>query len=55
MFAILKKVNKTPLIQYQINDHKLVSIKFKTNYIRFVYHLKWGSMKKSNIHCIGGD
>ena len=40
---------------YQINEHKLVSIKFKTNYIRCVFHLKGGSMKKCNIHYIGGD
>ena len=33
------------LMLYQINGHKLVSIKFKTNYIRCIYHLKGDSMK----------
>ena len=42
-------------MQYQINEHKLVLIKFKTNYIRCIYHLNGGSMKKCNIHYIGGD
>ena len=33
-----EKVNKYSLIKYQINEHKLVSIKFKTKYIRCIYH-----------------
>ena len=41
------------LILYQINEHKLVSIKFKTNYIRFIYHLKGGSVKKCNVPYMG--
>ena len=53
MLAVLKKVNKNSLMSYQINEHKLVSIKFKSNYIRCIYHLKGGSMKKCNIHYIG--
>ena len=48
-----EKVNKNSLMLYQIIEHKLVSIKFKTNYIRCKYHLKGGSMKKCNIHYIG--
>ena len=31
----------------------MVSIKFKTNYIRFIYRLKGGSMKKCNMQYIG--
>ena len=42
-------------MQYQNNEHKLVSIKSKTNYTRCIYHLKGGSMKKCYIHYIGGD
>ena len=45
MLAVFEKVNKSSLILYQINEHKLVSIKFKTNYNRFIYYLKGGSMK----------
>ena len=33
----------------------MVSIKFKTNYIRFIYHLKGDSVKKCNVHYIGCD
>ena len=47
-----EKVNKNSLISYQINEHNLVSEIFKTMYIKFIYHLKGGSMKKSNIHLI---
>ena len=50
LYLHLEKVNKKSLTKYQINELKLVSIKFKTNYIRCIYHLKGGSMKKRNIH-----
>ena len=48
MLAVLKRLIKIKIILYntKINEHKLVSIKFKTNYIRFIYHLKVGSVKK---------
>ena len=42
-------------MQCQINEHELVLIKFMTNYMRCIYHLKVGSMKKCNIRYIGGD
>ena len=46
MLASFKKVNKYSLIYYQISERKLVSLKFKTNYISFIYHLEGGSPKK---------
>ena len=54
MLAVLKRLIKIFNIIPTYED-KLVSIKFKTNYIRFIYHLKGGSMKKCSIHYIGGD
>ena len=55
MFTVLKRLNKKSLISYQTYDQNLLSKKFKTNYIRFIYHLKGGSMGKCNVHYILGD
>ena len=37
--AIVYRCDSNYSISYQIDGHFLGSIKFKTNYIRFTYHL----------------